>query len=183
MQWLLRVQRSSGLHLDVIAPRFRCLFRHSSSLKWTPARRRRWPGRENLSNGRASSPPGWRKHLRRVNLPHQPPQAASVLHDERKRAILPAILVRVLSYPRHVLRPSANIAQLWSPRPLRSRVLGLVDLSSIYLPNADISSEFDFRVLGDGRSASARYANNSNYRNDSLIRKESRFHGRASLPS
>jgi len=27
-------------------------------------------------------------------------------------------------------------------------------------------------VLGDGRSASARYANNSNYRNDSLIRKE-----------
>ncbi|CAD0025507.1 unnamed protein product [Aureobasidium pullulans] len=31
--------------------------------------------------------------------------------------------------------------------------------------------EFDFRALGDGRSASARYANNSNYRNDSLIRK------------
>jgi protein mago nashi len=36
-----------------------------------------------------------------------------------------------------------------------------------------LSLEFDFRVLGDGRSASARYANNSNYRNDSLIRKES----------
>lgn len=33
--------------------------------------------------------------------------------------------------------------------------------------------EFDFRVVGDGRSASARYANNSNYRNDALIRKES----------
>ncbi|OAA65512.1 Mago nashi protein [Niveomyces insectorum RCEF 264] len=32
--------------------------------------------------------------------------------------------------------------------------------------------EFDFRVVGDGRSAIARYANNSNYRNDSLIRKE-----------
>ncbi|KAI9899532.1 hypothetical protein N3K66_005993 [Trichothecium roseum] len=32
--------------------------------------------------------------------------------------------------------------------------------------------EFDFRVVGDGRSALARYANNSNYRNDSLIRKE-----------
>ncbi|KAK4134071.1 Mago nashi protein [Trichocladium antarcticum] len=32
--------------------------------------------------------------------------------------------------------------------------------------------EFDFRVVGDGRSATARYANNSNYRNDSLIRKE-----------
>ncbi|UZP35653.1 hypothetical protein NXS19_003469 [Fusarium pseudograminearum] len=31
--------------------------------------------------------------------------------------------------------------------------------------------EFDFRVVGD-RSAVARYANNSNYRNDSLIRKE-----------
>lgn len=36
-------------------------------------------------------------------------------------------------------------------------------------------SEFDFRTLGDGRSASARYANNSNYRNDSLIRKESKL--------
>ncbi len=35
--------------------------------------------------------------------------------------------------------------------------------------------EFDFRVVGDGRSATARYANNSNYRNDSLIRKESRL--------
>ncbi|KAI9857408.1 MAG: hypothetical protein M1824_004816 [Vezdaea acicularis] len=32
--------------------------------------------------------------------------------------------------------------------------------------------EFDFRVLDDGKSASMRYANNSNYRNDSLIRKE-----------
>jgi hypothetical protein len=37
----------------------------------------------------------------------------------------------------------------------------------------DHNQEFDFRALGDGRSASARYANNSNYRNDSLIRKES----------
>lgn len=33
--------------------------------------------------------------------------------------------------------------------------------------------EFDFKAVGDGRSAVARYANNSNYRNDSLIRKES----------
>ncbi|KAK9462999.1 Mago nashi domain protein [Lipomyces oligophaga] len=32
--------------------------------------------------------------------------------------------------------------------------------------------EFDFRVQGDGRSALARYANNSNYRNELLIRKE-----------
>lgn len=41
--------------------------------------------------------------------------------------------------------------------------------------HANYLSEFDFRTLGDGRSASARYANNSNYRNDSLIRKESTF--------
>lgn len=40
---------------------------------------------------------------------------------------------------------------------------------------AHIATEFDFRALGDGRSASARYANNSNYRNDSLIRKESMY--------
>lgn len=43
--------------------------------------------------------------------------------------------------------------------------------------------EFDFRVVGDGRSAVARYANNSNYRNDSLIRKESASLSlRSSLP-
>jgi hypothetical protein len=35
------------------------------------------------------------------------------------------------------------------------------------------TAEFDLRTLGDGRSAAVRYANNSNYRNDSLIRKES----------
>lgn len=40
---------------------------------------------------------------------------------------------------------------------------------------ANYTIEFDFRTLGDGRSASARYANNSNYRNDSLIRKESMY--------
>jgi hypothetical protein len=38
---------------------------------------------------------------------------------------------------------------------------------------SDNETEFDFRAVGDGRSAQARYANNSNYRNDSLIRKES----------
>jgi len=32
--------------------------------------------------------------------------------------------------------------------------------------------EFDFRSLGDGSSSMVRYANNSQYRNDSLIRKE-----------
>lgn len=48
-------------------------------------------------------------------------------------------------------------------------------LSSWAREHANHFSEFDFRTLGDGRSASARYANNSNYRNDSLIRKESTF--------
>jgi len=38
---------------------------------------------------------------------------------------------------------------------------------------ANLRQEFDFRAVGDGSSAQARYANNSNYRNDSLIRKES----------
>lgn len=32
--------------------------------------------------------------------------------------------------------------------------------------------EFDFKYQGDGRSCSLRYANNSQYRNDQLIRKE-----------
>ena len=44
---------------------------------------------------------------------------------------------------------------------------------NIYSSQSLILKEFDFRSLGDGRSASARYANHSNYRNDSLIRKES----------
>lgn len=35
--------------------------------------------------------------------------------------------------------------------------------------------EFDFRTIADGSSAAVRYANNSNYRNDSLIRKESEW--------
>ncbi|KAJ5937778.1 Protein mago nashi [Penicillium verhagenii] len=34
--------------------------------------------------------------------------------------------------------------------------------------------QFDFRTIADGSSAAVRYANNSNYRNDSLIRKESK---------
>ncbi|KAJ5055320.1 Protein mago nashi [Penicillium rubens] len=32
--------------------------------------------------------------------------------------------------------------------------------------------EFDLRTISEGSSAAVRYANNSNYRNDSLIRKE-----------
>ncbi|KAJ5301703.1 hypothetical protein PENANT_c002G05025 [Penicillium antarcticum] len=32
--------------------------------------------------------------------------------------------------------------------------------------------EFDLRTIAEGSSAAVRYANNSNYRNDSLIRKE-----------
>lgn len=38
---------------------------------------------------------------------------------------------------------------------------------------ANLDSEFDLRAIADGSSAAVRYANNSNYRNDSLIRKES----------
>ena len=56
---------------------------------------------------------------------------------------------------------------------MSSSVYNLVQLGNMSL----IGSEFDFRVVGDGRSATARYANNSNYRNDSLIRKESTFVG------
>ena len=37
-------------------------------------------------------------------------------------------------------------------------------------------AEFDFLLHDNGRSATARYANNSNYRNDSLIRKESEIY-------
>jgi hypothetical protein len=64
-------------------------------------------------------------------------------------------------------------AQLRPPGTLRSRVLGSVCRMFVGA-YAHGCVEFDFRVLGDGRSASARYANNSNYRNDSLIRKESK---------
>lgn len=42
-------------------------------------------------------------------------------------------------------------------------------------PVANLTLEFDFRAIADGSSAAVRYANNSNYRNDSLIRKESRW--------
>ncbi|CAI7631903.1 unnamed protein product [Penicillium bialowiezense] len=38
--------------------------------------------------------------------------------------------------------------------------------------NANLDSEFDLRSISEGSSAAVRYANNSNYRNDSLIRKE-----------
>lgn len=38
---------------------------------------------------------------------------------------------------------------------------------------ANLHAEFDLRTIGEGSSAAVRYANNSNYRNDSLIRKES----------
>ncbi|XXG98061.1 hypothetical protein Hte_004379 [Hypoxylon texense] len=48
-----------------------------------------------------------------------------------------------------------------------------LDTTWIRAGDANKAAEFDIRVVGDGRSAVARYANNSNYRNDSLIRKES----------
>jgi protein mago nashi len=40
---------------------------------------------------------------------------------------------------------------------------------------ANQRTEFDFRSVGDGRTSVVRYANNSQYRNDSLIRKESKL--------
>jgi hypothetical protein len=92
-------------------------------------------------------------------------------YNEWKRAVLPAILV-CFSCQLHVLRP-ANCVQLRPPRAIRPRVLGQVTQLHRHTLWLTSISEFDFRVLGDGRSASARYANNSNYRNDSLIRKES----------
>ena len=68
--------------------------------------------------------------------------------------------------------------------------LGGLDMSSSVwpppaLPRAKLTTttEFDFRALGDGRSASARYANHSNYRNDSLIRKESEQATRSCRPT
>lgn len=56
------------------------------------------------------------------------------------------------------------------PFPLRP---GLPSSIPARIADGVVTAEFDFRVVGDGRSAVARYANNSNYRNDSLIRKES----------
>lgn len=52
--------------------------------------------------------------------------------------------------------------------------LGMLD-SACEAPSNVV--EFDIRVHDDGRSGILRYANNSNYKNDSLIRKEgtSRF--------
>lgn len=77
------------------------------------------------------------------------------------------------SGPCHIIAGQANKVQLrslWSIRPRISRYNLSLEVPERMLTIA----EFDFRVIGDGRSASARYANNSNYRNDSLIRKESR---------
>ena len=60
-----------------------------------------------------------------------------------------------------------------------SFLVGWIDPSFIRLQlTVVVVPEFDVRVVGDGRSATTRYANNSNYRNDSLIRKES-----ASIPA
>jgi hypothetical protein len=53
--------------------------------------------------------------------------------------------------------------------------LGMKHLKENQVIIINMDLEFDFRALGDGRSSVVRYANNSQYRNDSLIRKESRF--------
>ena len=78
-----------------------------------------------------------------------------------------------------LLRPQLTTpSQLRSFRSLRPRISRYVESFPLRRdahsePLADRALEFDFRVVGDGRSAITRYANNSNYRNDSLIRKES----------
>lgn len=75
-----------------------------------------------------------------------------------------SLLIDVQFRPHGPLRPRIpRCAQAIAPPVLESQV----ELLTSRQP------EFDFRVVGDGRSAVARYANNSNYRNDSLIRKES----------
>ena len=53
--------------------------------------------------------------------------------------------------------------------------LGMEEFEQCKVIVIDTNLEFDFRALGDGRSSVVRYANNSQYRNDSLIRKESMF--------
>lgn len=74
----------------------------------------------------------------------------------------------------HSSKSQANkfqLRSLWSIRPRISRY----EIPPAAQEQGLTNAEFDFRVIGDGRSATARYANNSNYRNDSLIRKESRW--------
>lgn len=44
---------------------------------------------------------------------------------------------------------------------------------TLFYSVANLHAEFDLRTISEGSSAAVRYANNSNYRNDSLIRKES----------
>jgi Mago nashi protein. len=44
---------------------------------------------------------------------------------------------------------------------------------TLFYSVTNLHAEFDLRTISEGSSAAVRYANNSNYRNDSLIRKES----------
>ena len=84
-------------------------------------------------------------------------------------------------YPRHWLTyaPSSGHQGRFG-----HEFLGSSDIRSLVSRVADlISIEFDFKYQGDGRSCSLRYANNSNYRNDALIRKESTYQPLHCLPS
>ncbi|KAJ8132924.1 hypothetical protein O1611_g697 [Lasiodiplodia mahajangana] len=69
-----------------------------------------------------------------------------------------------------VVSATNSLVGIWHPQGTCDK-----ETCRLYAHKADpdcTHAEFDFRVVGDGRSAVARYANNSNYRNDSLIRKE-----------
>ena len=83
------------------------------------------------------------------------------------------MFVTSTSKPQQFPVDQANKFQLRSLWAVRPRIFGYEIRSSVREQSLTLV-EFDFRVIGDGRSATARYANNSNYRNDSLIRKESR---------
>lgn len=177
-----RVHSSRGLHFQ-IAP---CLFffppsviipqkillghRVGGNLKSIPTRGwhywiegtgfvKPWHGQARLQPPRSNKPP--LSTTVELSIPHitshTTRRPSRPNNDCQQRAILPALLFR----PFRPLRPRVSRY----PRPV---------LLEICL-HLTISAEFDFRVLNDGRSAMARYANNSNYRNDSLIRKESRL--------
>ena len=114
----------------------------------------------NPSNGRVSpSPPRPETPKTRRAARNQ-----AGISNVIKRALLFALLFRALW-------------EVWArvPRLVGNKIVLLVAVhhySPTPLPCLS-ATEFDFRVVGDGKSAIARYANNSNYRNDFLIRKES----------
>ncbi|KAI6768197.1 hypothetical protein HG530_006206 [Fusarium avenaceum] len=90
------------------------------------------------------------------------------------RIVLVNETVRILEKARHLEECRQRLAEkvgkpLWKSRS----ALDSVSFKKICpASNVEQVALSDLIVVGDGRSAVARYANNSNYRNDSLIRKE-----------